>query len=141
MGVVPVVVAVALVAGVVVLLASLYAIYTWSQNKKNTLAAQVQTTAVTGAQASANNLLTQANALVTQANALPPAQSAQAAQIRAQAAAMQTQAAALLGQTVTSTTPAPAATTALTTWFTANWTSVALLLVALVALPPLLKKL
>jgi len=126
LGVAPAI-AVALIAGVVVLLVGLYASYQAAQvlNAKYAGQAKVQTTAITGAQASANTLL-------AQAAALPASQAAQATQLRAQAAA-------LLGQTVTSTTPA--STTALTTWFTQNWIGVAAVLIGLAVLPTLAKKL
>jgi hypothetical protein len=142
LGVIPIVIAVALVAGVVALLGALYGIYTWGQNKKSqiTATAQVQGQAVASSQATANTLLTQAAALIAQANALPPAQSAQAAAMRAQAAVMQQQATGLVGQSLSSTLPGVVAAP-LTNWFTQNWIGVAAVLIGMAVLPGLIKKL
>ena len=142
LGVIPVVVVVAVAAGLVALFATLYGIYTWGQNYQAGLKAkaQVQTSAITGAQSTANTLLNQAAGLIAQANSLPPAQSAQAAQLRAQAAQMQQQAGALVGQTV-SATSLPGATSTLTSWFTQNWIGVAAVLLGVAVLPNLVKKL
>jgi len=144
LGVIPVAVVLGIgVTGLVVLLTSLYGIYTWGQVKQSQTkaTAQVQTTAVTGAQSSANTILQQANALLAQANSLPASQSAQAAALRAQAASMQQQAGVLLGQTVSATAPQPGATSALTSWFTQNWIGVAAVILGIAVLPGLVKKL
>jgi hypothetical protein len=124
LGVIPV--AVAMVVAVTVLLGSLYPIYVWGQNKRAqiTATAQVQTTAVTGAQAAVNTLL-------QQANALPASQATQAAAMRAQAAA-------LLGQTVASTATQPLS---VSSWFQSNWGWVALAAGVIVIAPVLAKKL
>ena len=143
LGVIPVIIAGALVAGVVVLLASLYAIYTWGQTKKTQIAAtqQVQGSAVTGAQNTSNTLLQQAAALIAQANSLPPAASSQAATLRAQAAVMQQQAANIVGQSLSTTSPLISSPSALTTWFTQNWIGVAAVIIGIAVLPGLIKKL
>jgi hypothetical protein len=140
LGIIPVIAIVGIVAAVAALIAGMYAIYQYFATKRQqqTATAQVQTTAITGAQASANNLLTGAAALLAQANSLPPSQSAQAAQIRAQAAAMQQQAGVLIGQTVSTTAPQPSQ---LSTWFTQNWVGVAAVLLGVAVLPALVKKL
>jgi hypothetical protein len=126
LGVIPIAVVAVVAAGLVALFAALYGIYTWGQTKKAqlTAAAQVQTTAVAGAQSAANSLLAQANTI--------------AASNPTQAAAMRAQAAALLGQTVSTTSPQ---TGQLTSWFTQNWVGVAAVLLGVAVLPALVKKL
>jgi len=119
----------------------MYGIYQYFLTRRTAQTAAVQTTAVTGVQTAANNLSAQASAWLTQANALPLSQSAQAAQLRTQAAAAQQQAAALLSQTVTATVPPPAQPDLLATWFTQNWGLVAFALIAMAAVPALVKKL
>jgi hypothetical protein len=126
LGVIPVVVVVALVAGVAGLLTALYGIYQWTQVKKAQITAnqQVQSQAITAAQAQANNLMAQAATLDKTNPTL-------AAQLR-------TQASQLMGQTITATNPNPPG--ALTSWFTSNWAAVAAVVALLVIAPPLIKK-
>lgn len=143
LGVIPVAIAAALIAGVVVLLGSLYAIYTWGQTKKAqiTATAQVQGQVVTGSQGTINTLLSQAATEYADADAAAAAGNvALAAQKRAHAAELQREAAVLAGQ-LNSTTLPGVAVAPLTNWFTQNWMAVAAVLVGLAILPPLIKKL
>jgi hypothetical protein len=142
LGIIPVIAIVGIVAIVAGLVAGMYAIYQYFQAKKvqtsATIASQQQ--AVTGVQASANNLITQANALTAQATA-PGVPTATSSALLAQAASLRTQAGALLGQTVVATTPGPAVSSTLTTWFTQNWIGVAAVIIGIAVLPGLVKKL
>jgi hypothetical protein len=133
----------AIIAAVIGIVALAFAAYQWASAKRAASAAtvaqaQAQQTAVTGAQSTANTLLTQAAGLVAQANSLPPAQSAQAAQLRAQAAVLQQQAGSLVGQAVSATSAQPGQ---LTTWFTQNWVAVFAVILGVAVLPNLVKKL
>jgi hypothetical protein len=141
----------AIVAGV---LGTMYLINQYLQNSHaqiavqqtvaNTASAQAatQATVATTTQTTIASLQQQYNSVIAQMNALPATSTTQRAQLQAQAQSILSAISSLSGQLVTATTPPAASPASSTTlWLENNWGYFAAVLLAMVVLPPLVRKL
>jgi len=136
LGVAPIIIGAAVIAAAAIAIYALHTLIVYLQSTEAKAAQQTQQQGIQAATATQQSLLNQYN------QTIQAAQSAAAAG-NTTLAAQYTQAAGVLAAQLKSTgyNLTPSTGSALATWFTANWGWLAVAAVAIVALPPLIKKL